>query len=452
MRSTGKVFGLTFAVVLCLTLMYFLPTFSVDGVESRPVDLFSDLRPVKEEVSEPAIKAKVHTPKQPPAKYKPKGVVLFEDFSQGKAGGMNHLYDRLLHVKNTNKPVYIAYFGDSFIEGDILTCDLREKLQTRYGGEGPGWVDAGGGTGSNRGTLVTRFQGITENVVTQKPFNNQLQAISQRYYSLTNGATLRLSGTKFRPHANNWSKATLFFRTKHGMTIETSTSNGNAQEYAIYGSDSVQTITTEDKMSQMNYRFSHVNQQAHLFGVALDGNNGVSLDNFSMRGIPGFSLANIPVETLKEIRSYRPYDLIIIHYGLNACTDNMSEAMCRNYINRMKKAIANMREAFPNASIVVFSVPDRVQRTANGIHSLKGILKLVEYQRILASECHVAFLNIHQIMGGKDSMKDYADKGLAAKDYTHMTYKGGQKIAEHIFQSILAGVENYRREKNYKAR
>lgn len=451
MRSTGKVFGLIFGVVLCLLTMHFLPTFSINGIESRPVDLLSDLRPTEEEINETAFKAKVNTPKPPPAKYHPEGVILIEDFSQGKAGGMNHFYDRLLHAKNAKKPINIAYFGDSFVEADILTCDLREKLQARYGGEGPGWVDAGGGTGSYRGTVTTRYQGITENVVTKKPFNSQLQAINQRYYSITNGATLKLGGTKFRPHVGNWSKATLFFRTASEMAIETTTNNGTTQKHIVHGSDSIQVITTEENMTQINYRFSQVSRQPHLFGVALDGNKGVALDNFSIRGIPGYSLANIPVKTLKEIRSYRPYDLIVIHFGLNACTDNTSDAACRQYIDRMKKVIANMREAFPDASIVVFSVSDRVQRSANGLHSLKGILKLVEFQRVLASECHVAYLNIHQIMGGKDGMIDFVSKGLAAKDYTHMNYKGGEKIAEHIVQSILAGVENYRREQSYKA-
>ena len=37
-------------------------------------------------------------------------------------------------------PVRIAVLGDSFIEGDILTADLREKLQQAYGGGGAGFA------------------------------------------------------------------------------------------------------------------------------------------------------------------------------------------------------------------------------------------------------------------------------------------------------------------------
>jgi len=446
MKSTEKVFFLTLGVVVILLLMYHIPTFCINDIETRPVDLLSDLRPNKEK--EKDVVAQIPVPKKKPIvqKYHPKGVVLIEDFAGNSKGGMNHFYSKLLKTQKTHESVHIAYFGDSFVEGDILTCDLREMLQAKYGGKGPGWVDCGGGTGSNRGTLLTRYQRIKENVVTKKPFDVSLQGISQRYYHATNGATLKLIGTKFRPHVGSWDKATFFFKTHKGFSMDSTPSGGGSENCHFGGSDSVQVSEIIGPMTDIAYSFSDINTQTQLFGVALDGSSGVALDNFSMRGVPGFSIANIPVKTLLEIGKYRPYDLIILHFGLNVVTDKTTDAMCRNYINRMKKAIATLRAAFPDASIVVFSVPDRVQRSADGFHSLKGVLKLVAFQRVLASECGVAYLNVHQIMGGKDCMKQYVDEGLAAKDYTHLNYKGGKKIANGIFQSILAGVENYRRE------
>lgn len=53
---------------------------------------------------------------------------------------MKFFYEALDEVKE--RPVHIAYFGDSFIEADILTGDLRDMLQERYGGCGVGFVDA----------------------------------------------------------------------------------------------------------------------------------------------------------------------------------------------------------------------------------------------------------------------------------------------------------------------
>ena len=59
---------------------------------------------------------------------------------------MAHFYallDSLSRHKSIGRPVRVAYYGDSFIEGDILVSDLRELMQARYGGYGVGWIDAG---------------------------------------------------------------------------------------------------------------------------------------------------------------------------------------------------------------------------------------------------------------------------------------------------------------------
>lgn len=54
--------------------------------------------------------------------------------------GMKHFYEALSKVKTMKRPVRIAYFGDSFIEADIFTADLREMLQQEFGGCGVGYV------------------------------------------------------------------------------------------------------------------------------------------------------------------------------------------------------------------------------------------------------------------------------------------------------------------------
>ena len=52
-------------------------------------------------------------------------LVPIEDFSD--SGRIRAFCDTLL---NARRPVRIAFLGDSFVEGDILTADLRERLQS----------------------------------------------------------------------------------------------------------------------------------------------------------------------------------------------------------------------------------------------------------------------------------------------------------------------------------
>lgn len=445
MRSTGKTFLLTAGVTVVLLLMYWLPTVSLGDVETRPVRMLSDLFPEDDSLSADSVDVVSPQTFPPVPLYQPEGVTLIDDFGEGQAGGMDHLYDRLLHVKGQGGHVYMAYFGDSFIENDILTCDLREMLQSEYGGCGVGWVDCGGGVGTQKPTVRTSFSQMTENVCLKKPFHPELQLLSQRYYYAANGATIELKGVKFRQHVDQWTQATLFFATDTALLVEVKKGGGQYEPVQFAPSSEVQALLTTDTMKSVAYRFPQANGRTRFFGVALDGDSGVALDNYSMRSSPGFKLASVPVSTMKSLARHRPYDLIILQFGLNVVDDHSSDAQCRHYINRMKKVISHLREAFPEASILVFSASDRDQRSASGLHTLKGIKRLVGYQRKLAEECGVGFFNLYQAMGGDDSMVGYVEKGLAGKDYTHMNYKGGKVVADLIFQSLKAGVENYRR-------
>ena len=68
------------------------------------------------------------------------GMVCIEEYADSAGRGMNCFYEALGKVASLDRPVRIAYFGDSFIEADILTGDLREMLQKRFGGCGVGYV------------------------------------------------------------------------------------------------------------------------------------------------------------------------------------------------------------------------------------------------------------------------------------------------------------------------
>ena len=108
--------------------LYFLPSMSVGSKPLRKVDLLADIRPdVEEEVCDsdtivlpPPVKPIfVDTCKT--------GITCIEDYSDSTMRGMKHFYEALSKVKTMKRPVRIAYFGDSFIEADIFTADLRDQ-------------------------------------------------------------------------------------------------------------------------------------------------------------------------------------------------------------------------------------------------------------------------------------------------------------------------------------
>ena len=192
MNQSVRTFTLTGLVAAGLLLMHELPPLSIGGTALRHVNILSQLLP--ERMSEqPDVVPAPKVPRSVVAKNKqgkavafkevwPKGVEPIADFSAGKAGGMDAFYAKLSEVKQLDRPVRIAYFGDSFIEGDILTSNLRELFQQRFGGSGVGWVDCGTPLSAFRRTVKQQYRGVREFSVVKKPFDKQRQGIAQRYY------------------------------------------------------------------------------------------------------------------------------------------------------------------------------------------------------------------------------------------------------------------------------
>ncbi|MDY6206524.1 MAG: hypothetical protein SPI30_07275 [Prevotella sp.] len=456
MNQIAKTFVLVGLVVIMLLLMHLLPPMSIGNTPLRSVDILSDVFKEESENEQHANEAK---PEKTLPKGKgeggreafkdsiPAGVTPIEDFSEGKAGGMNSFYTILEKSKQLGRPVRIAYFGDSFIEGDIYTCDLREMLQAEYGGYGPGWIDAGSALNKGfRRTIIQHVNGIREHLVVKHPFNSRVQGLNQRYYIPEEGARLATETTQLMPHANRWQVARLFFRSD-GLTI-TSQIKGKAATTKTFGSsDRLQMLESRGETEGISYSFSNISSDTYLYGMSLESEQGIILDNYSMRGSAGYTLANIPSSTLSDFAHMRPLDLIILHFGLNVVNEKSRINELKTYCKRMQKAVNVLRTAFPSAAILVMGVPDRSQRTADGITTMPNIKLMIDCQREMASTCKVAFYNLFEAMGGKGSMKRLVEQGYANKDYTHINPKGGKVIARHVFESLRNGYENYLRRK-----
>ena len=136
------------ALFLCLAMLVLLalrmvPAATVGGHELAAVDCLSDLVPEPEPVVPPAVVPKAAAKAQQAVRDTcPPGMVCIVDYAPDSlARGMQPFYQALSRRAKLERPVRIAYFGDSYIEGDILTADLRAYLQQHFGGCGVGFVD-----------------------------------------------------------------------------------------------------------------------------------------------------------------------------------------------------------------------------------------------------------------------------------------------------------------------
>lgn len=66
-------------------------------------------------------------------------ITLIEDYSI-EQNGIDKLIEAIENRNNIGRPVRVAFLGDSFIEADIFTQNVRQALQDMYGGCGVGYM------------------------------------------------------------------------------------------------------------------------------------------------------------------------------------------------------------------------------------------------------------------------------------------------------------------------
>jgi len=177
---------------------------------------------------------------------------------------------------------------------------------------------------------------------------------------------------------------------------------------------------------------------SYIYGVSLESGNGIYLDNFPVTGNSGISLIEIPQNLLKEFSKYLDYKLIILNFGANVPIPRGGTYSI--YERKMLGVIDHLKKAFPKTSFLLISVADKVNKKGTQFYTAKEIPLLLKTQKRIAKKANIAFWNLFEAMGGKKSMVDWVDSAppLALKDYRHFTHDGGKKIAELLFNSLMA--------------
>lgn len=449
----SRTFILTLIIFAALVGLYFLPMLSVDGNTLRKVDIFADIRTPQSEEEEidstllppPVTPVFVDTCKT--------GMTCIEDYSDSTLRGMSKFYEALNRVGEMDRPVRIAVFGDSFIEADIFTADLRSLLQTRFGGSGVGFIPVTSMTSGFRPTVKHSFGGWSSHCVTDSVFNHRHQGISGHYFIPRHGAYIEAKGqTKYGNHLDTCQIATLFFVNKGSLQITARINNDTQELFTPPALGRLQEISTKGDIGSIRWMINEADS-ALFYGLAMDGERGICVDNFSLRGSSGLSLRSIPETMLRQFAAQRTYDLIILEYGLNVATPRGKNY--DKYKAGMLMVMEHLKTCFPDAGLLVMSVGDREYKTETGeLRTMPGVKNLIRYQQAIAAESSVAFWNMYEAMGGEGSMAKmvHAKPGLANYDYTHINFRGGGHLAKLLYETLIYGKEQYDRRQQYEAK
>ncbi len=353
-------------------------------------------------------------------------LVMIEDYTTDGVG-MQHLKDAV----GSGKLARIAVVGDSYIEGDIFTQDLRELLQEEYGGEGVGYVNMHSDFPGFRRSVRQGGSGW-KTYMANKSAAAEYIFLSEQYAKPTGEASATYKGSDSFQHAGKWSRSRFLFIAPENTTLNVKTSEGEWETRNIEGSDNVQCVEVPAETSQFDIKTSDTSLIG--LGVWLDGTTGVSLDCMSSRGFSGITLTKINRELCREVSEIIDYDLIVLEFGINAMSSTQKNYSV--YSSRMVDVINHVRSCFPRADILLMGVGDRGEKRGSQVQSMSTAPAMISAQRDAARRAHCLFWDTREAMGGEGAVVEWCNAGLINKDYVHMSHRGGARLAKELFNAI----------------
>ncbi len=361
---------------------------------------------------------------------------LIEDFS---GGGMDRFYDALARG-NAYRPIRIAVMGDSFIEADIITADLREQLQMVFGGQGVGFVPFSSSLAKYRSTVKHTFEGWESYNIIKK--SSAPAAVKERFCISglvcvpSEGGWARVEGTTFRQNIARSQVARLVFTNEKTSTLDVTVNDTIQSSFTPESSALVQQIILRGDIGSIKVR---VRNAAGFtgYGIVLEGQGGVSVDNFSVRSNSGMAVFGTNTSINAQIGKLLGFDLVILQYGLNAMSPDILNYS--TYSAQLVRIINYVRDCFPGAAVMVMSVGDRSTKKGGEYVTMPAAKAMLAAQHSAAEQGRAAFWNTFQAMGGERSMVKFVENKWASKDYTHIGYLGGKYIATEMVRSLLYG-------------
>jgi len=438
--------------------------------------------------------------------------LIYNPLQEGRAA-LDNFFDALYALEHPSKgtkgpvTVRISHYGDSQIEGDRITQFIRQGFQQRFGGNGLGLVPLYEPC-SHHG--VERY--ISGNWLKYNVFQAKLP---HGYYGAS-GMAFRFTGASKKgasafqhdhqgggdedelppivdenpsgnkppkglaPDLNATKQDTINtdFGGKYSASVQFNLYNpqydyvslawGGAAKPCILRIKADKTTVTDTLQPGIPFALTRLPVPANsksislefsgpsspnVYGLAFDGKTGVQVDNCAIRGHSGDGLKLINYHYLKEQIDTLNTKLIIVQFGGNQIpyvTPNMLKYIEDDFYYTLLK----LKQAAPNASILVISVADMAAKVGDGVASYGIIPKIRDAQRNAATRAHCAFWDLYETMGGKGSIIEWVNQkpALASADFAHFSYAGQQLVGTLVFKAIMNEYDLFVKKKQAKAK
>ena len=361
----------------------------------------------------------------------------------------DHLFASLEAAKS--RPMRIIHFGDSQIEEDRISGVVREQLQSQFGGHGVGLIPAiqtVPSTAIRQSCSADMRRYLAFGPANFRQTENRYGVMGQM--AMLNGKAIwqfKTAGMKRTQQGTKHFDQITIMLGAPTESVSISATRGD------YNSDTLRVDTTSQKVQFITIPLEgyganatlSAQGQAEIYGILLDGKNGVNLDNVPMRGSSGTVFTGIAAETFTPYFKNYNVPLIILQYGGNTVPYLKGKANIDSYCASMARQIRYLKRVSPESAILFVGPSDMATTIDGEILTYPQLPLIVESLKTMCLENGIAYWDLFQAMGGKGSMINWVNVNppLAGSDYVHFTPRGADHAANMLYESLMSFYSYY---------
>ncbi len=331
----------------------------------------------------------------------------------------------------------IAFLGDSFIEGDILTRDLRESLQDELGGRGVGFVPCALPFGVYRQSAKSggeswRKYSIMKSKAVPEALKDSFLA-SGYMASGSKGAVMTWEQKPLNALLDSAGVCRIFFLSNENSSIEVS--DGSVKvKFDVEGSPRLRQVVLQTFSNSLSLKV--LSGSIICYGASFESSEGIVLDNFSVRSNNGDAIFHSNASLNRQFNDFLAYDIVVLQYGLNIMLPDKTNYS--KYQAQLEDVIKYVKAGFPGSEIVVMGVSERgVLRDSDTTYtSINSAPALSRYQKAAADAQGVLFWDTYSAMESLGGLSAFVKNGWIASDQTHFNFYGGRALSKKMFPFV----------------
>ncbi len=357
----------------------------------------------------------------------------------------NAFFEKAAAAKASGTCVRVVHYGDSQIELDRISSNLRTFFQSKFGGGGPGLLPI---VQTVPTATVSQWASESFTCYTSYGIGNRDKAgygIMAKYYRVVGSGSCGVSRTRA-----NYVRLLLNDRVGSFRAILKDKDHEWTDTARIDSSTGFKILEWHLPASTSGFTMNFTGT-ADLYGLMVDNGSGVAVDNVPMRGCSGTIFTQLGSDLLQKSFQRTDVGMIILQYGGNAMPGMKSKNGVDYYAQNVGRQIRFLKQLCPGVPILFIGPADMSTRVQGELRSYPLLSYMVEALRREVLANGVAFWNIYEVMGGDGSMLLWARQGLAGTDYVHFTPAGATKVGNYLVDAFATIYDYYKVDKQTAA-